>query len=519
MTDARQPHLNLEVDISGLSDVDALNEIGLLIDAAHDAQSIPGTDRAFALLDELQEREIAPEIAVRIHYYRANAWENRRLAERHHESWKWEQHETQEQVLELRRAIRHHGFNRLDAVVQCQILTNLANQLNSIGRFIDAMELWDRTLRLNPRFAMARGNRGRGLSAYAQSLYDPGHAKLMFVAAYDALLSATAEDAFYETTGYDTARAGFEHLRERIAECLPLDEIRNATDLHRHSLGRSAGEKAYRSWCLAHRLFINPLNDLDALPIAAHDVLTLPSITVTNAGVHPPEIIGFFNQIKQEFVSARFLCYEGLHPKSVHFSDRGVRLYNTLDYPVYSLSTEKLRAAFRVAYSLLDKVAFFINDYFAAGLDLKQVSFRSVWYESAGRGQRPLRPCFAACPNWPLRGLFWLSKDLFQDDFQAVTEPHAEALNEIRNHLEHRYLQLHETMGLSERPSGHTGLVYGLSRGDFEAKTLRLIKLARAALIHLSLAVHREEEARRAEAGERVVIPLPLDLWRDEWRR
>lgn len=519
MADPQQPPLNLDLDISGLSDVDALNQIGVLIDTAHDSQSAPGADRAFALLDELQARDLAPEIAVRIHYYRANAWENRRLAGKHHESWEWEQHETQQQILELRRAMRHEGFSRLDAVVQCQILTNLANQLNSIGRFIDAMELWDRALGLNPRFAMARGNRGRGLSAYAQSLYDSGHADLLLVAAHDAFQSAAAKDAFYETTGYDSARAGFEQMRRNIAEHLPLDDIRSATDLHRHTLGKSAGEKAYRSWCLAHRLFINPLNDLGPLAIAARDVLTLPSITVTNAGVHPPEIIGFFNQIKQELVSARFLCYEGLHPKSVHFSDRDVRLYNTLDYPAYSLSTEKLRIAFRVAYSLLDKVAFFINDYFAAGLDPKQVSFRSVWYEPARKRQRPLRPCFAACPNWPLRGLFWLSKDLFQDDFRAVTEPDAEALNEIRNHLEHKYLQLHEMMGLSERTSGHDGLAYRLSRDDFEAKTLRLVKLARAALIHLSLAVHREEEIRRAENEEGLVIPLPLDLWRDEWRQ
>ena len=50
------------------------------------------------------------------------------------------------------------------------------------------------------------------------------------------------------------------------------------------------------------------MNDLGLLPIATQDVLSLPSITrpVTDAGV--PSIIGFFNQIKQEFVSvaARF---------------------------------------------------------------------------------------------------------------------------------------------------------------------------------------------------------------------
>ena len=43
------------------------------------------------------------------------------------------------------------------------------------------------------------------------------------------------------------------------------------------------------------------------------------------------------------------------------------RSVHTLDSPAYSLATEKMRAAFRVAYSILDKIGFFINDYFAMG--------------------------------------------------------------------------------------------------------------------------------------------------------
>jgi len=56
--------------------------------------------------------------------------------------------------------------------------------------------------------------------------------------------------------------------------------------------------------------------------IAAQDVLTLPSLTVGTASRGAmPEVIGFFNQIKQEFVSARYLYYEGLHAKGIHFCD------------------------------------------------------------------------------------------------------------------------------------------------------------------------------------------------------
>src|SRR5690606_18980409 len=100
-------------------------------------------------------------------------------------------------------------------------------------------------------------------------------------------------------------------------------------------------------------------------------------------------------------------------------------------------------------YSILDKAAFFLNAYFELGHKPKNVSFRSVWYESKGTAPRSLLRRFVDCPNWPLRGLFWLSKDVFEEEFRAVTEPDAEALNEIRNHLEHKYLQLHEDWAAS----------------------------------------------------------------------
>jgi serine/threonine protein kinase len=43
---------------------------------------------------------------------------------------------------------------------------------------------------------------------------------------------------------------------------------------------------------------------------------------------------------------------------------------------------------------------------------------------------------------------------------------------------------------------------YSLKRPDFEAKTLRILKHARAGLIYLSLGVHCEEQRRRSERGD-----------------
>ncbi len=294
---------------------------------------------------------------------------------------------------------------------------------------------------------------------------------------------------------------------------------------HKHSLGKTTKERAYRKWCLENRLFLNPLNDLGPFSIGARDVLSTPSIIV---GLHEgPYYQGFFNQMKQEFVSARYLYYEGLNDKEPHYSDRGVLLFNTLDYPEYSLASEKMKSAFRVAYSLFDKVAFFLNHYLSLGIPERQIYFRTFWFTRA-KNARTLRSEFQNRKNWPLRGLFWLMKDLYDDSQEAgeALEPDAQLLAEIRNHLEHKYLKLH--LDLWGGPAKAKDpilkalvdtLARSLYREDFVAKTLRLLKLARAALIYLSLAIHGEERERaKLRDPNMIVPPMFLDTWDDDWK-
>ncbi|HHT9132747.1 MAG TPA: LA2681 family HEPN domain-containing protein [Candidatus Tripitaka californicus] len=268
------------------------------------------------------------------------------------------------------------------------------------------------------------------------------------------------------------------------------------------------------------------MNDLGPYPIAARDVFHTPSIVV---GIKEgPYYHGYFNQMKQEFVSARYLYHEGISVRRPHFSDRDVRLFNTLDYPSYSLAVEKVKTAFRVSYSLFDKIAYFLNHYLHLSIPEKEITFRKFWYASQHK-KKGLRPEFQRYENWPLRGLFWLSKDLYENepDFKKSIEPDAQALSETRNHLEHKYLKLHEN-DWSGPPSNNEEvflalrdtLAFSIYRGEFQAKTLRLLKMIRAALIYLSLAIHCEEQqrAKRREIKNNIVPGMPLDILEDGWK-
>jgi tetratricopeptide (TPR) repeat protein len=510
----------------GLEDDVALDCIAQLVDLAGDRMSEEGLRKALAWCDQLKGKNPGDKVSAVIDYFCANAWANLEQLLHQHDGrvsrWSWDQPEAEQQILHLRQALNGPGFVQLEPGRQCQILTNLANLLNSSGRFVEALECWGRALALAPKFWMARGNRGVALMHYARALYDPGHRAVFLLFAHRDLEDVSAPDPATLNWGDPTVLQYFAQHKQRIEVGADLGTIAAQFEPDGYSLGRSAEERAYRTWCLCNTLFLNPLNDLAAHTIAAQDVLTLPDF-VTSLD-EPPVVTGFFNQMKQEFVSARWEYYLGIQAHSPHFSDREVLLYNTLDYPAYGLAVERVKSAYKYAYSLFDKIAFFLNHYLALGIKPSQVSFRSIWREKNGDPIHPIREAFQKSENWPLRGLFWLSKDLFDDCHSVMTDPDARALHELRIHLEHRYVKVHEMMleptsyGSHPDPFFDT-LAYSISRGSLEERTLRLLKLIRGALIYLALAMHREEQRRRAARGEGLVMPMHLDHWRDNWKR
>jgi len=493
-------------------EADALDRIGILIDHASDSADDEMLEGALRQLDELaSEAQLSDEHRILVHYFRANAFEAKLRRTGNARTLSWDIPFFTEVLFELRHAVRDEKFSTLDPIRQCQILTNLGSKLNSVGRPVEAVRMWDRALAVMPNFALALGNRGDGLFYYANSLYEDNDRALLYLGAHDSLLAAADKGSLYDSPeNYEHRTVFLAHAAE-ISKRLDLDVVREVFG-HSYSLGRSKVERSYRDWALQKRLFLNPLNELGVHSIAAFDILHLPPLT-TDIAAEPPALIGFFNQLKQEFISARWLLFEGTSDEKAHFSDDRAYLYDSFGIPAYHLAVEKTKLSFRMSYSLLDKVAFFINDYFKVGLRERDVSFRSVWYQPKTE-PKALSPVFSGRENWLLRGLYWLSRDIYESEFKAVAEPAAEDLAGLRNHLEHKYCQVYEDMGIkySDQSMSRNGVDIGLHMGRdaLEAKALHILGLARAALIYLSLSVHREETLRNSERDPGFIAQMPL---------
>ena len=286
-------------------------------------------------------------------------------------------------------------------------------------------------------------------------------------------------------------------------------------DFDQFPLGATEIERSYRSWCLQERLFLNPLNEQFTESVAAADVLHLPDHTYKIG--QRPRFPAYYNLLKQEYVSARYRLFHAIHRHDPEFIMRDVLMLESGEGQAMGHYSEDLKSAYRSAYSLFDKVGLFLNDYFEVGMTPSEVNFRKVWSRKASGNTFELRPTFRDRPNWPLRGLYFLSKDLYDRDFVEVSEPDAVDLAALRHQAEHRFLSLQEC----EDGAG-SDIHRLISVTSFEGRPLRVLKMAREALIYLSLAMHREEslrvEAVPDNAGTKgSFVPVQVESFQRHW--
>jgi len=500
---------------------EAIDALGLLIDYSGDLSKAEGLHHAIRQAQLLLSKNLSKLHKTKIYYFLGNAWTNLRTLKHRKDklAWEWEQPEVENEILYFRLFNKFvNEKSEIEKPYFWQANTNLGNSLNHVGRFVEAIEYWDKVLQGNPMFRMALANKGYGIKFYAESLYDEGHIGVFLQFVYKLLKNGLQTKEIHLS-----ARKQFEQTCIDLEKRVGKKFLEEPFDMDNFSLGKTKGEKYYRKWCLNNRLFINPLNDLGSYNIAAQDVFTCPSIHTSKEetfSYYPPSYFGFFNQLKQEYVSARYLFYESTQNEKAHYSDRNVLIYNMLNYSCYSLNTEKLKIAFRMLYSLFDKIAYFINEYLKLNIPETKVTIRTLWYKNQ-RKTDGLREEFVSFKNWPLRGLFWLTKDLLGNgsDFYEVIEPDAKDLVKIRNYLEHKYITitLYPITTEDEAENKSNDKTYTVWREDFVLKTFRLMKLVRAAMIYLSLGIHIEERIK-SSIQKGIVGTMVLDTWEDDWK-
>lgn len=502
-----------EVDFHEIPHNEFLNKASLLIDLSLDLNRKDGLDVAINQLHSFVNLELSDFEKSLGHYFLANTLGNRNELEKKSGTpiSKWANITIEDEILNFRLSLKHirsieqknfhqnlNKYPYLGSPDQrlCQIFTNLGNLMDDIGRFIEGIECRENSLKIDPKHGMAMGNKGFSYMWYALFLPQNTSQKAIFYHESYNLLKT----ALNYKLEYDAAEAGFRKAMVFIESKLEKNYLDSKLSLNHHLKG-SKNEIRYKQWCLENRLFLNTLNDLGPWTIAATDDLIIPVGEMrVDYGINCHT---FFNHLKQEFVAARYLYYEGISKNKRHFSDNGLIFGETYDRPLLSLASEKIKISFRLAYSIFDKIAFFIYYYFKLDLNERDIYFRSVWYQN--KKKNPQAKKIAQVfqnndKNLPLIGLFWLSKDIYEKNtgFVDALEPDAKGWYDIRNSLEHKYFKItffnSEIDSLSSVINDiNSPFMESITIDEFEKKTLKLLKTVRNALVYLVLAINYEE--------------------------
>lgn len=395
------------------------------------------------------------------------------------------------------------------------LYTNYANALDHCGRKIAAIEQYKKVLSFHNDFGMALGNLGRAYQHYGMLEYDDSHSDLFHYFAYHYL---SEEIECNDPNTHEEAKKCFKAAKEAYSSEYVKNVLTVPLSFDEY-IYENPDELNYRKWCLKNVLFLNTLNDLPIAELCfAADVIQLPNMIIDKHD--KPIFHGMFSQLKQEYIYARYTYYSTLNPEiEPHFADKETYIKAYTDYAQYSIRLEKLKTAFKTLYGMFDKIAFFLEHYFDLGIKERDINFRSIWQGSAGFGNKHYDYKHTLDPNqnFALSSLYWISKDFF-DKFEDSPNPELKRIKDIRDSLEHKYVKINDAFFEGKTEERGDGIALYISDEELYDATLKLLKIIREAIINLSLCVDIAEVPKREATKDKLIIPISLMDYEDDWK-
>jgi len=383
-----------------------------------------------------------------------------------------------------------------DINLKTQLFVNLGNCLDTFGRGIEAINAYNEALRLNKKFPMAVANRAKALRAFAE-ISDKYRASV-YVTAYQDIISVI-DDPNLVRVGGSEAKKAFEleldYIESRFQDKSLLKN--NIKHPRYKTKGLTKFEKFYLDFCSQERLFLNFHIHDDFCEAAIEDPVFIRLITKVDDNDTFYNFAKQLNQIKEDYAVARLNLVQSQYKQKAfdNISRRTSYVY-ALDYSQFNLYVGLLKSAFKDAFNILDKIAVFINDYYALGLKENNIYFTtpSVW-EHKG----VIRKEILNSDNLSLYALYDIYRDFKLNRYQRIKQ--------IRNALTHRRLIVFDSLisSVSDKTDEHN-----IDSDSLFQETINLMRLTKAAIIYLVNFVNTEEE-KKHKTSDKPILSIYAD--------
>ncbi len=382
-----------------------------------------------------------------------------------------------------------------------KIIINYANLLkNQFGRSYESLECYDKALSLNSNQAMALSNKAETLLFLLQFI-GGNAAKTIIIDSYFMLKRAI--EIGLETGPLNYFTEIFENLENNYPQLLEMEEYNCKQSIEDP---KDTLKEFYMRFCHSNRLFLNPLSKEHQCPAALYDPLTISKMIV---GMKDQEkyhrFSGYINRLKQEYIMARYLAAQSFYKNNeLKFINDGISLIDTLDYKVYSIFLEHARAAYRMAYGILDKIAFVINEYQGIGFKQDRLSFHYLSFWKHCNDKLDPKICDKLNKMHPIRNPFLASILDLANDFE---NNYFTDLKNIRNALEHRFFDIYSEHSVDQ-----------IGPSQFRSTLLDLLRLVKNAIFYVVMMIDWEERKKETNIDPKGIINMQGILIPDDWK-
>ncbi len=372
-----------------------------------------------------------------------------------------------------------------------QILVNLANCYNMLGRGVEAIDLYEEALEIDPAFSMATANRAVALKYFADISGE--YRASIYIEAYQAIKAILENSDLLEIGGYEARTALQAELKNIESKFEDPGVLSQNIAYPKYGDSRfSKFEKFYVEYCIQERLFLNFHIHQRHSRAAIIDPIFISMITPVDDNVRFYDLAKRINQIKENFVVARLILVESQYGKKAYDNiSKRTTYVDSLDYSRFDIYGGLLKSAYELSYNVLDKIGCFINDYCELGVKEEKVHFTSIWQEG-----NQMRNKLLNTKNVSLYALY----DIYRDFKSGYNEQ----IRQIRHALTHRRLIVYDLL----RPGQQLDPSYEILYDSLVEQTTKLMRLTRAAIIYLINFVN-ENEKKKVKDKE-VVVPFQV---------
>lgn len=226
----------------------------------------------------------------------------------------------------------------------------------------------------------------------------------------------------------------------------------------------------YEYWVNQNYLRINRFCDVEPLSqMSVADNVKLQHIRDTQDKCKLFETS--FNEIKNAFIETRRLTFKAIGGSG-------------------EVNVELIKMTYKNFYSILDKIAVFIQAYLNLPLKVHQVDFATIWTE---KKSNRIRQEFLAHPqNLSLLALYNIKLDVYGSrSFDYVIDEQTKDLQRIRNFIEHKVIVIRDG------EMTYDNYQLQISKRELEINTIRLAQLVRCAIIYLcNFVMHAEYDKK-----------------------